>query len=99
VNVELVVIADEITAVGWRLAGARVQTPAQESMSECFREALDNADLVVITQEMASRLSSAELEAALDASEPPLLIITDLRHTQAPPDLEKAARHALGVNL
>ena len=94
---DVVVIADELTAVGWRLAGARVSIPAAADVDERFQQALASAELVMISAPFAARVSAPRLAAALEAFPPLTLIIADIRHTQELPDLEAQARRALGV--
>jgi vacuolar-type H+-ATPase subunit F/Vma7 len=96
---DVAVIADEITAVGWRLAGARVLTPAAEELSEYVRTALHDTDLVLITAEIASQMPESQLQTALLSEHPLLLIIADVRHDREAPDLEAEVQRALGVTL
>jgi vacuolar-type H+-ATPase subunit F/Vma7 len=97
VNVKLAVIADEVTAMGWRLIGARVLLPGVDTARDCLREALGSADMVLITAQYARAIPSAELNAALLASSPLALVIADLRHNHEPPEIEHEVRRALGV--
>jgi vacuolar-type H+-ATPase subunit F/Vma7 len=92
-------IADEVTALGWRLIGARVWLPGSSSAQDCWREALRGSDLVLITAEYAGAISPPELEAALLAEKPLVLVIADLRGGHEPPDLDAMARRALGVSM
>ncbi len=98
---ELTLIADEVTALGWRLIGARVLLPGVDSVQDCWREALRSADLVLITAStppLSRRRSSA---AALLAEKPLVLVIADLRRRHEPPDdrARGAARaRSVGVN-
>ena len=94
-----VVIADEISAVGWRLAGANVQTPDARTVAECFISAQRSADLVFITAALAVHLPVPQLQSALLAQQPLLLVIADLRHSREPPDIDEVARRALGVAI
>jgi vacuolar-type H+-ATPase subunit F/Vma7 len=94
---DVVVVADELTAVGWRLAGARVSVATAADVEERFQQALASAELVMISAQLAARLSLPRLEAALLSFPPLTLIIADLRHAEEPPDLEAQARRALGV--
>jgi vacuolar-type H+-ATPase subunit F/Vma7 len=96
---KLVVIADEITAVGWRLAGAQVQMPDARTVGESFGTALRSADLVLITAALAARLAGAQLQAALLSQRPLVLVIADLQREFEPPDIEVEVRHALGVAI
>lgn len=95
----LALIADEITAAGWRLTGAHVQIPAARSVSECFREAAMGADLVLITAEVAARLPTEQLDAALHSAQPLTLVIPDLLHALEPADIEDEVHRALRVAL
>jgi vacuolar-type H+-ATPase subunit F/Vma7 len=97
VNLKLALIADEVTALGWRLIGAQVQVPGTETARVCFRAALRSADMVLITAEYARAIPLVELSAALLASKPLVLVIADLRHEHEPPAIEGAVRRALGV--
>jgi vacuolar-type H+-ATPase subunit F/Vma7 len=92
-----VVIADEITAVGWRLAGAQVELADARSARQCFNVAQQSADLLFVTFELAACVPPAELEAAQRAARPLLLVIPDFNHRHEPPAVEDEVRHALGV--
>jgi vacuolar-type H+-ATPase subunit F/Vma7 len=91
------VIADEVTALGWRLIGAQVQVPAETSTRDLFRAALRSADVVLITAEYAREIPAAHLNSALLAGKPLVLEIADLRRRHEPPDIELEVRRALGV--
>ncbi len=91
-------IADEVTALGWRLIGARVLLPAASSAQDCWHEARRDSDLVLITAQYAAALAPDELAAALLAEKPLVLVIADLREQQPPPDMELEVRRALGVS-
>jgi vacuolar-type H+-ATPase subunit F/Vma7 len=94
---EVAVIADELTALGWRLAGAQVTIATAAGVEECLARAQQSAELVVITAKLAASVSPARLQAALHAFPPLTLIISDLERTAEPADLETQARRALGV--
>jgi vacuolar-type H+-ATPase subunit F/Vma7 len=96
---DLAVVADELTAAGWRLAGARVLIPDTQGVQESFATAVRGADVVLITAELASRLPEAQLRQSLHAHPPLVLLIGDLRHGCEPPDIEDEIRRALGVPL
>jgi vacuolar-type H+-ATPase subunit F/Vma7 len=94
---DLTVIADEWTALGWRLAGARVLIPDLQTVAVCFGTALRDSQMVLITAELASAVPARQLEEALRATPPLVLVITDLREDREPPDMEDETRRALGV--
>jgi vacuolar-type H+-ATPase subunit F/Vma7 len=97
--VELVLIADELTALGWRLIGSRILLPEAGSVRKCWLEALRSADLVLITAEYAQALPPLELDAALLAEKPLVLVIADLRNRREPSAIEESVRRALGVSV
>jgi vacuolar-type H+-ATPase subunit F/Vma7/vacuolar-type H+-ATPase subunit E/Vma4 len=72
---DVVVVADELTAVGWRLAGARVAIASAADVEERFEQALASAELVMISAPLAARLPAPRLQAALQAFPPLTLII------------------------
>jgi len=94
---DVAVIADELTAVGWRVAGAQVLIATAADAEQRLQQALDGAEVVMITAELAACVSAARLQAALLTFPPLTLIIADLQHALEPPDLEAQARRALGV--
>jgi vacuolar-type H+-ATPase subunit F/Vma7 len=94
---EVAVIADELTALGWRLAGAQLSLATPANVEECLARVQQSAEVVVITAGLAACISAARLQAALHAFPPLTLIIADLERTGEPPDLETQARRALGV--
>ncbi len=94
---EVAVIADELTALGWRLAGARVSFATAANVEECLARVQQSAEVVMITAPLAAHVPAARLQAALHAFPPLTLVIADLERTAEPPDLETLARRALGV--
>jgi len=95
--IRVAVVADESTALGWRLAGAQIYTPRESDVSQCLDRAAAEADLVLITAELAARLPGEQLAAAALRLRPLLEIIADVRGSAAPPDLEREVRRTLGV--
>ncbi len=95
---ELAVIADEVTALGWRLLGARVLLPEPDSLLDCWREALRVADVMLISAQYAAGIAPSELQAALLAEKPLVLVMADLRRRFEPPGIEVEVRRALGVS-
>ena len=91
-------IGDEATAVGFRLAGARVATPApgEEGMALAFARA--NSSLIPVSASVAARISPYDTAAAELAVAPLTLIVPDLRDEGAPPDLAARLRGQLGID-
>jgi vacuolar-type H+-ATPase subunit F/Vma7 len=90
-------IGDELTATGFRLAGARVYVPAPGEVREAFDAARSSASVVLVTATTAAELPPPVLEAALAATAPLTLVVEDLLGEAPPPDLEAQMRRALGV--
>ena len=92
-----VVIADEVSALGWRLAGAQTLIAAEQSVTERFAEARHDADLILITADLARHLPDPVLEAALLAEKPLLVVIAGVAGGSEPPDVEKEVQRVLGI--
>ncbi len=93
----LTVIADEVTALGWRLIGAQALVPGSTTAQDGFREALLSADVVLLTAEYSSEIPAAQMNAALLAGKPLVMVIADLQHRHEPPEIEHEVRRALGL--
>ena len=93
---DIVFIGDEITALGYRLAGARVVV-APDDVVACFEQAMREASLLVITGEYAAKLPERVLEPALRKISPPVVIVPDVERRVAAPDLARRVRRELGV--
>lgn len=92
-------IGDEVSAAGFRLAGAKVCVPESDGVENAFLALRNEADLVLLTAEAAGCIGKACLEEALRAGRPPVAIIPDCRNRVAPPDLEHDLRRILGLEL
>jgi len=93
-----VFIGDEATAAGYRLAGLAVEvaTPAQARVRlDAARR--NGAPLILLTAECARAIPADELDAALEAFAPPVLIVPDAAGRVAPPDMAARVRAALGI--
>ena len=92
-----VIVADEISALGWRLAGAEPRIADEHSVQECLAEARRGADLLFITANLAKSVPDSVLSAALLAEKPLIAVITGLPKGNEPPDLERDVKHVLGI--
>jgi vacuolar-type H+-ATPase subunit F/Vma7 len=92
-----VVIADELSALGWRLAGAQAFIATQKTVPERFAEAQRAADFVLITTDLAQYLPKAVLDAALLADKPLITLIAGLPAGSEPADLDQQVKHVLGI--
>ena len=92
-----VFIGDEVTASGWRLAGARAIVVDAGTVAQAFEAALDDADLLLITAAAAAGLDGERLDAAVRRAEPPVLVVPDAAERIAPPDLDRQVDRVLGI--
>jgi vacuolar-type H+-ATPase subunit F/Vma7 len=90
-------IGDELTATGYRLAGACVFVVPPQGAGEALAEARETAALVLLAPAHARAVPGAQLAAALSAFRPLTLVVDDILGRDVPPDLEQEMRHALGV--
>jgi vacuolar-type H+-ATPase subunit F/Vma7 len=91
------VISNELTAVGWRLAGAETLIADERSVLDSFVAAQRRADVLFITADLAAHLPDAMLNDALVAQTPLTAIIPSLPDGVEPPDLEREVQRALGI--
>lgn len=92
-----VVIADELTAAGFRLAGADVVVPPDDGVADALAEARGKASLVLITAGLARRVPADVMEQALFDGAPPVIVVDDVLGSLEPPAVDREVRHALGV--
>ncbi|MDH3532751.1 MAG: hypothetical protein OEO82_07460 [Gammaproteobacteria bacterium] len=92
-----VFIGDEVTAAGYRLAGARVVVPAAGQVEAAFAAALAATELLLITAACAAELSASRLERAMQSADPLLLIVPDAAALAAPADLSQRVDRVLGL--
>ena len=90
-------LGDEVSAVGYRLAGALVRTPAAGEETAALAWARARAPLVLVSTTVAAAIGERALRAALSALAPLVLVVPDL-HGQVPlPELAARLRGQLGL--
>lgn len=90
-------IGDELSAAGFRLAGARTLTPEKSETAKVLAGARQDCEMLLITAEYAREIPNRLLEQALANGKPLMLIVPDvLRQFQAP-DLVRVVDRALGI--
>lgn len=92
-----VYIGDEVSAAGYRLAGARVEVPEPGGEGAALAAARMQAPLVLVSAAVAARIAERELRVALAALAPLTLIVPDLRGEAEVPDVAARLRHQLGL--
>jgi vacuolar-type H+-ATPase subunit F/Vma7 len=94
----VIFIGDEVTAQGFRLAGARTHVPAKDTVAATVADALHSADLVLITADAARKLNPDSLDRAVRAASPLVLVIPDAAMRDLPPDPADAVERVLGIS-
>jgi vacuolar-type H+-ATPase subunit F/Vma7 len=94
--VALAYVGDAVTAAGFRLAGARVFSPAPGAEAAALAQARGAADVVLLSAQVAEALPRGELEAAQAALQP-LLAIVPKGGTISPADPAERVRAQLGL--
>lgn len=90
-------IGDELTAAGFRLAGAQVWTPEPADVADVFERARAEAELLLMTAEFARHVPAARLEDAMQTGSPLVIVVPDARDAVAVPDLVRQLRRTIAV--
>ena len=90
-------IGDEVSAAGFRLAGARVTVPSEGDEATALAAARASATLILISAEIATRIPSRDLATAQAALAPLTLIVPDLKEEIPMTDLATTLRTELGL--
>jgi vacuolar-type H+-ATPase subunit F/Vma7 len=92
-----VFIGDEVTAAGYRLAGAAVRICDPAGAEEELEAAVKSASLILVAGTHAARVRPRRLDALLAAVRPLVLVVADARGRSAMPDVAADVRRELGV--
>lgn len=92
-----VFIGDEVTAAGYRLAGAEVRVATRDDVGRVFRRALGESDFVVLTTAAAGMLPTSLVDDAVHRANPLVLVVPDAVERHAPPDYGVTVAEALGI--
>ena len=91
-------LGDEVTAAGFRLAGVETRVTEPAEATAALREALEaGLDCVLLSGSLVPAVPPALLERAEEAIEPLLAVVPDVRGRDAPGDLARDVRNALGI--
>jgi len=94
----VVYIGDEVTAAGFRLAGIDARTVEPGATADEMRRAVaDGAELILLSGQLAGFVPPPELEAALVAPQPPVVVVDDVCGRSVLPDLTREVRATLGI--
>jgi vacuolar-type H+-ATPase subunit F/Vma7 len=92
-----VFIGDEVTAAGYRLAGVVPRVPERGGEAAAVEAACGEADLVLVTAEVAERMPAARLARLFAAVRPLLLVVGDAGGRVPAPDISARLRRQVGV--
>lgn len=96
---DVVFIGDTLTAVGFRLAGVPSFAPAPEDLAGRVDAERATCRVLMITAGAFAALPP-KLAETLEAAQSPLLaILPDVQGRDAVPDIERAVRKALGIEV
>ena len=90
-------IGDELSAAGYRLAGAVTRTPAPDEEVSLLQWARGASDLVLISAACAARIPREVLQPLLAAPQPLLLVVPDARGEADMPDSGARIQALLGL--
>jgi vacuolar-type H+-ATPase subunit F/Vma7 len=93
----VVYLGDEVSAAGYRLAGALVRTPRAGEEAAALAWARSQAPLVLVSAAIAAGIGDATLRPALSALAPLVLVVPDLHGAVPLPDLAARLRGQLGI--
>ena len=92
----LAYVGDAVDAAGFRLAGARVYSPAAGEEAAALTHARDIAQVVLLSPGVAAALPRGDLEAALSALQPLVAIVPE-GGSISPLDPAERVRAQLGL--
>jgi vacuolar-type H+-ATPase subunit F/Vma7 len=90
-------LGDEVSGLGFRLAGVEVHCPEPQQVRALFQRLRAEARVIVMTAEVAAALPPELLREAELATWPLVLVVPDVRHRVAAPDLVADVRRHLGM--
>jgi vacuolar-type H+-ATPase subunit F/Vma7 len=94
----IVYLGDEVTAAGFRLAGVETRVTDAAAAADALRHVLESeVDCVLLSGALAAAVPPALLERAEEAVEPLFAVVPDVRGRDAPADIGRDVRNALGI--
>jgi vacuolar-type H+-ATPase subunit F/Vma7 len=90
-------LGDEVSAAGYRLAGAQVRTPGAGEEAAALQWACSHAPLVLVSAAVAAGIHDALMRERLSALAPLVLLVSDGQGVVPLPDLAARLRGQLGL--
>jgi vacuolar-type H+-ATPase subunit F/Vma7 len=93
----VIYIGDELSAAGFRLAGAQIRLPTAGEEAASLVQAQQEGQLILLSADVAARMPRESLGAALAALAPLTLVVPDLLGRQPLPDRAQHLRRRMGM--
>ena len=90
-------VIGEVTAAGFRLAGVEAHVAFPREAGALFRRLRDEAELLIVTAEVAAAVPAELLQQTADRGRPLLLVVPDAAGRRQPEDLASKLRQQLGM--
>lgn len=90
-------VGDEISAAGFRLAGAKILVPSEGVETDALATACAEAKLVLVSAAIAARVDGAALARSLATLSPLTLLVPDPAGKAPLPDIAARLRRQLGL--
>lgn len=90
-------IGDEVTAAAYRLAGTDARVTEPDKVAGVFGNAVGEAELVIITADLAAALPGDALTEAIRRADPLIVVVPDGGNRRMPQDLDTRVERVLGI--
>lgn len=87
---KIVFVGDEVSALGFRLAGVETRVPGVDELESVLSAAEKDAALVIVTAELARSTRTSPKRGVR-------LVIADAKGSVFPPDFAQRVRRELGI--
>jgi len=94
----VIYIGDEVSAAGYRLAGAQTLVPGPGEEAEALASIAGRDALVLVSAAIVGRVAQQRVHDALARLAPLVAIVPDLAGAAAPLDLAQRLRRQLGLD-
>jgi vacuolar-type H+-ATPase subunit F/Vma7 len=91
-------LGDEVTGLGFRLAGVDCYRPAAEDVPALLRELAPEVELILVAAELAATLPPDLIRGWQSTLRPLFLVVPDSRGRVACPDRASTVRRTLGMS-
>jgi len=90
-------LGDEVSAVGYRLAGVHALTPSSVEAEQILRRPEPDVGLIIMTAALASAVPKALLGRLRREQTPAFVVVADARGLERPRDTTASLKRQLGL--